>query len=133
MSLTDFLRLHHAASRALVKAARHRDTAGRPLWVVTGGSLSDVSRALHDAPDIVRKIRLYSIGSWNTAQDPASRRRVRRIPNLWWIEANSSFRGVYKGGNQTGQYNDITLVSDHIAKAGNRSYTRTPPQLDFQG
>jgi hypothetical protein len=105
-----------AGSRALVRAARRDDA--RPLWVVTGGSLSDVSRALHDAPEIASKIRLYSVGSWNTQHDPWARRRISQQPGLWWIEANTTFRGVYEGGNQTGQYNDVTIVSDHIAPAG---------------
>ena len=38
-----------------------------------------MSRALHDAPDILPLVRLYSIGSWNTAQDPHSRRHLREV------------------------------------------------------
>ena len=91
-----------AASDALVAVARRPDP--RPLWVVTGGSLSDVSRALHDAPDIVPTLRVYSIGSTNTRHDPHSRRHLRSAyPKLWWIESNSTFRGVYSGGNQDGR------------------------------
>lgn len=110
-----------AASEALVQAARRVDPAGRPLWVLTGGSLSDVSRALHDAPDILPRVRVYSIGAWNTAQDPHSRRHLREAyapRGLWWIEANTTFRGVYLGGNQSGDYGDEAFVAQHVAKGG---------------
>eukprot|EP01052_Picozoa_sp_SAG31_P039082 SAG31_NODE_5345_length_2595_cov_1.212340_2_plen_550_part_01 len=106
-----------AASDALVAAARRSDP--RPLWVVTGGSLSDVSRALHDAPDILPKIRVYSIGSTNTRHDPHSRAHIHSAyPTLWWIENNSTFRGVYTGGNQSGRYSDSTFVTEYLAHGG---------------
>lgn len=108
-----------AASRALVQAARRDDP--RPLWVVTGGSLSDVSRALHDAPDIAQRIRVYNTGSWNTKRDPHARRRIHdayATKGLWWIEANTTFRGIYVGGNQTSNWSDTAFVSRYVAPAG---------------
>ena len=69
-----------AASRTLVEAARRSDPHGRPLWVVTGGSLSDVSRALYDAPDIIPNIRVYSIGTTKSLLCLATHSPTR---NLW--------------------------------------------------
>ena len=45
----------------------------RPLWILVWGSITDVAQAVHDAPHIKSKIRVYYIGSWNTSQDPNAR------------------------------------------------------------
>ena len=72
------------ASRWLIECARKKDP--HPLYVLVWGSITDVAQALHDAPDIEPRLRVYSIGSWNTAQDRTSRQYVfDHHPNLWWI------------------------------------------------
>lgn len=58
-------------SRWIVERARAADS--RPLWILVWGSITDVAQALHDAPEIAQKLRVYSIGSWNTRMDPAAR------------------------------------------------------------
>ena len=50
-------------STAIVEAARRQDS--RPLYVLVWGALEDVAQALHDAPDIMSKIRVYWIGGPN--------------------------------------------------------------------
>jgi hypothetical protein len=53
----------------IIKAANRKDT--RPLWVLVWGSMTDVALAVHEQPSIKQRIRVYSIGSWNTyAGDP---------------------------------------------------------------
>lgn len=50
-------------SEWIVKQARKNDP--RPLYVLVWGCLEDVAQALHDAPDIAEKIRVYWIGGPN--------------------------------------------------------------------
>ena len=64
--------------------------------MLTWGSMTDLAQALHDDPSIQGKIKVYSIGAWNTQQDPAARDYVyNNFKNLWWIENDSTFRGMY--------------------------------------
>ena len=76
----------------IVKCARRNDS--RPLWVLVWGALEDVAQALHDAPDIAPRIRVYWIGGpnkkWGTN---AYNYVVRNFPDLWMIECNASYRG----------------------------------------
>jgi len=82
-------------SKAIIKAA-HEASSSDPLWVLTWGSMTDLAQALHDDPSIQGKIKVYSIGAWNTQQDPASRDYIyNSFKNLWWIENDSTFRGMY--------------------------------------
>src|SRR5512143_900001 len=50
-------------SKWIVKCARQRDP--RPLWVLVWGGIDDLAQALHDAPDILPKLRVYFIGGPN--------------------------------------------------------------------
>ena len=104
-------------------------TAG-PLWILAWGSLTDVAQALHDDPSIAPKIRLYYIGSSNTVHDPASRDwvhafMVERCPTLWWIEngvlprrSRDTFRGVYLGGHQEGEWSNTAFIPYAIRGRG---------------
>lgn len=119
-------------SRWIVQRAQAPDPAGlrRPLWVLVWGSLTDVAQALHDAPSIADRIRLYSIGSSNTVNDPASRDYIYagladRWPHLWWIEngllprfAQDTFRGVYLGGEQGGEWSNVAFIPANIRGRG---------------
>jgi len=90
-------------SKQIIKAA-HAASASDPLWVLTWGSMTDLAQALHDDPSIKSKIKVYSIGSWNTQQDPAARDYIYNShKDLWWIENNSSFRGMYVDDNGNGK------------------------------
>jgi len=116
----------------IIRCARAADPEGRgrPLWVLVWGSLTDVAQALHDDPEIAPLIRLYVIGSSNTTTDPASRDFVfqgmqTRWPKLWWIEngvlprrAHDTFRGVYLGGDQAGQWGNAEFVRRNIRGRG---------------
>src|SRR5689334_22510743 len=50
-------------SRAIIRAARKKDV--RPLNVLVWGGIEDLAQALHDAPDIKRKLRVHYIGGPN--------------------------------------------------------------------
>lgn len=91
----------------------------RPLWILVWGSITDIAQAVHDAPRIKDKIRVYSIGSWNTAQDPNARNYLfNDHPDLWLIENNSTFRGMYVGGDQAGDLGNSTFVAEHVRHHG---------------
>jgi hypothetical protein len=78
-----------------------------------------VAQAVHDDPGIKSKIRVYTIGSWNTAQDPNARNYLyNNHTDLWWIENDTTFRGMYMGGIQTGDYGNLTFVSAHVRYHG---------------
>jgi hypothetical protein len=112
----------------IIQRARARDD--RPLWVLAWGSATDVAQALHDDPSIASKIRLYTIGANNTRRDPAARQYILygladRWPNMFWIEngdmpngSRDTFRGVYSGGHQSGEWNWIEFVTRNIRPHG---------------
>ncbi len=94
-------------------------TTDNPLYVLVWGSITDVAQALHAQPDIKEVLRVYSIGSWNTVQDSLSRNYVyNHHPDLWWIESNTTFRGMYMGGYQDEDYGNLSFVETHIKGHG---------------
>lgn len=98
---------------------RARAEADRPLWVLAWGSLTDAAQAIHDAPDIKPRVRLYSIGSWNTAQDPAARAYLfDHHPDLWWIENDTTFRGMYFGDDGGADPDNVRFVEQHVRFRG---------------
>lgn len=115
-------------SKLLIERAHAADP--RPLWVLVWGSLTDVAQALHDDPAIAGKIRIYSVGSNNTRADVPSRDWLRarlddQFPNLWWIEngllpvrSTDTFRGVYQGGVQEGEWGNQQFVHANIRGRG---------------
>ncbi len=117
-------------SQWIIHRANAPDPHNRPLWVLCWGSLTDVAQALHDDPGIAEQIRLYAIGSTNTQNDPASRDFVyrfmeQRCPRLWWIEngvmpprSRDTFRGVYLGGDQGGEWNNRQFILRNIRGRG---------------
>ncbi len=90
-----------------------------PLYILVWGALTDVAQAVHYQPTIKRKIRIYSIGSWNTVQDSNARNYLYNYhPDLWWIENNTTFRGMYMGGYQQENYGNLTFVENHVKNHG---------------
>jgi hypothetical protein len=104
-------------SRWIVARAAADDR--RPLYVLVWGSITDVAQALHDRPDIKQKLRVYAIGAWNTRQDPAARQYLLdKHPDLWWIDADTTFRGMYVGGSQDGDLGNREFVARHVKGHG---------------
>lgn len=76
----------------IIKCARKKSE--QPLWVLVWGGLEDLAQALHDAPDIQDKIKVYWIGGPNKKWSAnAYAYVVENFPNLWFIESNASYRG----------------------------------------
>lgn len=91
----------------------------KPLYVLVWGSITDIAQAVHADPSIKKKLRVYSIGSWNTRLDPNSRDYLyQNHPDLWWIENNTTFRGMYMGGLQGGDYENTAFVEKHVKGHG---------------
>ncbi|MGV7207165.1 DUF1593 domain-containing protein [Oxalobacteraceae bacterium A2-2] len=99
--------------------ARARQPDARPLWVLLWGGFEDLAQALHDAPDIKGKLRVYMIGGPNkkwsaTAYDYIAREH----PDLWVIENNSTYRGWFSGGTQSGDLGNAAFVQRHVKGMG---------------
>lgn len=104
-------------SRWIVECARRDDP--RPLYVLAWGGLEDLAQALHDAPDILPKLRVYWIGGPNKKWSPdAYQYLVTHHRDLWFVEANATYRGWFVGGNQAGEFGNTQFVSQHVADCG---------------
>ncbi|GET31344.1 hypothetical protein PbJCM13498_02070 [Prolixibacter bellariivorans] len=79
-------------SKWIIKQAKSDNP--QPLWILCWGGLDDVAQALHDAPSIASKIRVYWIGGPNKKWSVSPYQYIaRNFPNLWMIENNSTYRG----------------------------------------
>jgi hypothetical protein len=99
----------------------NRASAGdpRPLWILVWGSITDVAQALHDDPRIKPKLRVYFISSWNRRMDQAARDYVvQQHSDLWLIEADTTFRGMYVGGRQDGDLGNREFLARHVKGHG---------------
>lgn len=104
-------------SRWIVECARRPDP--RPLHVLVWGGIEDLAQALHDAPDILPKLRVYFIGGPNKMWSVHAYDYIERNhPKLWIIENNTTYRGWFVGGNQSGGWGNRAFVSAHIAGNG---------------
>ncbi|MFQ8430748.1 nucleoside hydrolase-like domain-containing protein [Amaricoccus sp. W119] len=102
---------------------------GDPLYILAWGPIHDVAAALLSAPDIVPKVRLYSLAAYgqdsaNPAAYNALVNAVRNNPDyddLWWINAESTMRGIYvdqNGDRHRGIANNLPWVQENIAGHG---------------
>ena len=106
-----------AGSNWIIECARRDDP--RPLYVLVWGGLEDVAQALHDAPDILPKLRVHFIGGPNKKWSPdAYHYLATQHPSLWMIESNSSYRGWFVGGNQEGDFAAEAFAEKRAAGRG---------------
>jgi Protein of unknown function (DUF1593) len=104
-------------SRWIVECARRADP--RPLWVLVWGGIDDLAQALHDAPDILPKVRVYFISGPNKMWSVNAYNYIEEHhPKLWMIEANATYRGWFVGGDQTGEWGNTAFVTAHVAGRG---------------
>ena len=104
-------------SNWIVRAARRSDS--RPLWLLVWGGIDDLAQALHDAPDILPKLRVYFIGGPNKMWSVDAYNYIEQHhPALWIVEANATYRGWFTGGNQTGAWDNTAFVAAHVAGHG---------------
>ena len=101
----------------IVERARAADP--RPLYVIVWGSITDVAQAVCKDPSIKARVRVYSIGSWNTRNDSKARDYLfDHHPDLWWIENDTSFRGMYMGGLQSDDFGNRSFTDAHVKGHG---------------
>ncbi len=104
-------------SQWIIRCARRSDP--RPLWILVWGGLEDLAQALHDAPDILPRLRVYFIGGPNKMWSADAYDYIEQHhPKLWMIEANSTYRGWFVGGNQTGAFSNDGFVKVQVAGRG---------------
>jgi len=85
-------------SEWIVACARREDP--RPLHVLVWGGLEDVAQALHDAPDIARKIVVYYIGGPNTTWGVDAYAYLEaHHRDVTFVESNNSYRGFFLGAD----------------------------------
>ena len=104
-------------SEWIIRCARRPDQ--EPLHVLIWGGIDDLAQALHDAPDIVPRLRVYFVGGPNkTFSVNAFDYIATSHPGLWIIEANSTYRGWFVGGDQAGEWGNRSFVATHVAGNG---------------
>ena len=101
----------------IIQCAKRDDP--RPLHVLVWGGIEDLAQALHDAPEILPKLRVFFIGGPNKKWSVDAYNYVEQNhPKLWMIESNATYRGWFTGGNQKGEWNNKEFVTKHVAGHG---------------
>ncbi|MES2430973.1 MAG: DUF1593 domain-containing protein [Bacteroidota bacterium] len=101
----------------IIKCAKKK--SDQPLWILGWGGLEDIAQALHDAPEIQNKIRVYWIGGPNKKWSANSYAYiVEHFPNLWFIEVNSSYYGFFSNNNEIDSVKSSDYYDKYIHAAG---------------
>lgn len=104
-------------SNWIIACARRDDS--RPLHVLVWGGLEDLAQALHDAPDILPRLRVYWIGGPNKKWSVNAYNYIeQQHTQLWMIEANATYRGWFVGGIQDDTWGNEAFVANHVALHG---------------
>ncbi|WP_414663624.1 DUF1593 domain-containing protein [Horticoccus sp. 23ND18S-11] len=104
-------------SEWIIAGARRADP--RPLHVLIWGGIEDLAQALHDAPDILPKLRVHFIGGPNKKWSPDAYHYIAtQHPSLWMIESNSTYRGWFMGGFQQGDFSAEAFAEKRAAGRG---------------
>ena len=102
----------------IIKCAKKESL--QPLWILVWGGLEDLAQALHDAPEIQKKIRVYWIGGPNKKWSANSYAFIaENFPDLWFIEVNSSYYGFFSNNNIPDSLKSSDYYDKHIRSAGN--------------
>lgn len=105
----------------MIQCAKKKST--QPLWILVWGGLEDLAQALHDAPEIQNRIRVYWIGGPNKKWSANSYAYIaENFPELWFIEVNSSYYGFFSNNSildsvtTTGYYDKHIQAAGHLGK-----------------
>ncbi len=89
----------------IIKCAKKK--SDRPLWILVWGGLEDLAQALHDAPEIKKRIKVYWIGGPNKKWSVNSYLYiVKHFPDLFFIENNASYRGFISDNTKEDKFNN---------------------------
>ncbi len=101
----------------IIRCASRPD--GRPLFLLVWGGLEDVAQALHDAPEILPRLRVHFIGGANKMWSVNAYNYLEQLhPDLWMIESNSTHTGWFTGGEQMEPWDNSSFVSTYVANRG---------------
>lgn len=104
-------------SKWIIQCARKKSK--QPLWILAWGGLEDVAQALHDAPDILNKVRVYWIGGPNKKWSANAYAYIAEyFPSLWLIEANGSYNGFFAGSGVFDSPLNNNYYNNYIKAAG---------------
>ena len=104
-------------SEWIIKCAKKKST--QPLWILGWGGLEDIAQALHDAPEIQNKIKIYWIGGPNKKWSANSYAYIaENFPNLFFIEVNSSYYGFFSDNTELDSVNSSNYYDSVIKGAG---------------
>ncbi len=105
-------------SEWIIKCAKKRNS--QPLWILGWGGLEDIAQALHDAPEIQDKIKIYWIGGPNKKWSANSYAYiVNNFPNLFFLEVNSSYYGFFSNNTEPDTIRTSDYYDSVIQGAGN--------------
>ncbi len=91
----------------------------QPLWVLVWGGLEDLAQALHDAPHIKEKIRVYWIGGPNKKWSVNAYAYIaENHPDLWMIEANATYRGWFMDSESPENLTNEAYYNNYIQGHG---------------
>ena len=112
------IRIASEGSDWIIKCAKKK--SNQPLWVLVWGGLEDLAQALHDAPEIESKIRVFWIGGPNKKWSiNAYSYIVQNHPNLWMIESNATYRGWFmEDENAPANMHDAAYYENFIRGRG---------------
>ncbi|HWB92697.1 MAG TPA: nucleoside hydrolase-like domain-containing protein [Puia sp.] len=101
----------------IIKCAKRKSS--EPLWILGWGGLEDIAQALHDAPEIQNKIRVYWIGGPNKKWSANCYAYiVKNFPGLWFIEDNSSYYGFFSDNDIPDSVKGSDYYDRYIKGAG---------------
>jgi hypothetical protein len=101
----------------IIKCAK--ESSNQPLWVLVWGGLEDLAQALHDAPEIKEKIKVYWIGGPNKKWSINAYAYIAAYhPDLWMIEANATYRGWFMDSESPDDMKAETYYDNYIQEHG---------------
>lgn len=110
-------RMATEGSNWIIKCAKK--ATDQPLWILGWGGLEDLAQALHDAPEIQDRIRVYWIGGPNKKWSANSYAYIaENFPDLWFIEVNSSYYGFFSKKEALDSIKPTDYYNQHIEGAG---------------
>jgi len=101
----------------IIKCAK--DHTDQPLWILIWGGLEDLVQALNDAPEIKENIKVYWIGGPNKKWSVNAYAYIaENHPDLWIIEANSTYRGWFIDSESPENISNESYYNNFIQERG---------------
>ncbi|MET1056715.1 MAG: nucleoside hydrolase-like domain-containing protein [Pedobacter sp.] len=101
----------------IIKCAKKQ--SDQPLWILVWGGLEDLAQALHDAPEIRNRIKVYFIGGPNKKWSANSYAYIaQHFPDLWFIESNSSYYGFFSSNKVPDSLSNQNYYKNYIREVG---------------